>query len=349
MKHRKNIERELLPGEQLLYLHQQKWGWKWWRCWVTDVFERGLPVFFLLILPVGWCCLPLAPGLLVFWFIVVLGVLGCRLLGYIYARMREWTCMAVTSRRVICMLRADGRFGLTSYPLPMLTAVADGRDVRLEGCWLGADVRFRQVEDVSRLVAIIEQAQAAYLPFPGPIPQAGTHPLLPAGAVLYMAGKEVPEHPSWVEWCVLAGLLCFCLSVLVCALAEPQAGRYAGFGWVVFVLLMGLVGLMLRAYVRRLRRTPDSFAIGNSGVYMAGWEPCSRAASFPFTKYLLADGSILLFFLPEQKEESGKRRLPALHIRDEFRQVESLLMAIAQPQVMVLSSSEQALDAQGNE
>lgn len=343
------IEHELLPGERLFYLHRQKRGWKWWRRWVTDVFERAVPIFFLLLLPVGWCCLPLAPDLLLFWFTVVLVVLVCQLLGYIGARMREWARLAVTSHRVICMQRAGGQISLTSYPLPMLTAVADGRDVRLEGCWFGAEVRFRGVAAPAQLVALIEQAQAAYLPFPRPEPQAGTHPLLPVGDVLYGTGVEVAARPSRREWCIPAVLLIFCTSVAVSALAEPQTGAYVGFGWVVFVLLMVLAVLMMRACVRRLRRAPDSFAIGSNGVYMAGWEPCSRAASFPFTKYLLADGSILLFFLPEQKEESGKRRLPALHIRDEFRQVESLLMAIAQPQVMVLSSSEQALDAQGNE
>ncbi|MBQ8478958.1 MAG: hypothetical protein IJ503_01075 [Akkermansia sp.] len=342
MSANKWIEHELLPGERMLYLHRQKRGWKWWRRWVTDVFERATPIFFLLLLPLGWCCLPLAPDLLLFWFTVVLVVLVCRLLGYIGVRMREWTCLAVTSHRVICMQRADGRISLTSYPLPMLTAVADGRDVRLEGCWFGADVRFRGVAAPAQLVALIEQAQTAYIPFPRPVPQAGTHPLLPAGELLYGAGVEVAEHPSRREWCILAGLLIFCSSVVVSALAEPQDGAYVGFGWVVLVLMVGLVMLMLWAYVRRFRRTPDSFAIGSSGVYMAGWEPCPAADCYPFSKDILADGSILLFFLP------GKdiTHLPALHIRDEFRQVEALLMALA---AVHEPRSEQALKPQSNE
>lgn len=344
------IQRELLPGEQMLYLHRLKWGWKWWRRWVTDVFESALPIFFLLMLPVGWCCLPLAPGLLVFWFAVVLVVLLCRLLGYIGARLREWTCLAVTSQRVICMQRAGGQISLTSYPLPKLTAVADGRDVRLEGCWCGADVRFRGVAAPAQLVALIEQAQAEYQPFSRPLPQAGTHPLLPVGAVLYGAGVEVPEPPSRGQWSTLAGLFIFCISIAVSALVEPPTGRYAGFGWVVFVLLMGLAVLMSRAYVRRLRRAPDSFAIGSSGVYMAGWEPCPPADCYPFTKDLLADGSVLLFFLPEQKSESKITCLPLLHVRDESRQVEMLLMAIAHPpQATRVLDSEQALNTQGNE
>lgn len=319
------IEHELLPGERMLYLHRQKRGWKWWQRWVTDVFESALPIFFLLLLPVGWCCLPLAPDLLVFWSTVVLVVLVCRLLGYIGARMREWARLAVTSHRVICMQRAGGQISLTSYPLPMLTAVPDGRDVRLEGCWFGADVRFRGVAAPAQLVALIEQAQAAYHPFPRPMPQAGTHPLLPDGDVLYGAGVEVAARPSRREWGILAGLLCFCISVAVSALAEPQAGAYAGFGWVVFVLLMVLAVLMLRAFVRRFCRAPDSFAIGSNGVYMAGWEPCPAADCYPFFKDILADGSIILFFPSEQE----KTHLPALHIRDEFRQVETLLMALA--------------------
>lgn len=342
MSANKWIEHELLPGERMLYLHRQKRGWKWWRRWVTDVFERATPIFFLLLLPVGWCCLPLAPDLLVFWSTVVLVVLVCRLLGYIGARMREWARLAVTSHRVICMQRACGQISLTSYPLPMLTAVADGRDVRLEGGWFGAEVRFRGVAAPAQLVALIEQAQAAYLPFPRPESQAGTHPLLPVGDVLYGAGVEVAARPSRREWGIPAGLLCFCISVAVSALAEPQAGAYAGFGWVVFVLLMVLAVLMLRAFVRRLRRAPDSFAIGSSGVYMAGWEPCPAADCYPFFKDILADGSIILFFPSEQE----KTHLPALHIRDEFRQVETLLMALAQ---MYGPRSEQALNAQRNE
>lgn len=248
--------------------------------------------------------------------------------------MREWTYLAVTSQRVICMQRADGRISLTSYPLPMLTAASDGSEVKLDGCWFGADVRFRQVENAPQLVALIKQAQAEYFPFPQPEPQAGTHPLLPAGTLLYGAGVEVAEHPSRREWCILAVLFIFCSSVAVSALVEPQAGRYAGFGWVVFVLLLALAVLMLRAYVRRLRRAPDSFAIGSSGVYMAGWEPCPAADCYPFSKDILADGSILLFFLPGK----DKTHLPALHILDEFRQVERLLMAIAAPLKEVLPS-----------
>lgn len=309
----------------MLYLHRQKRGWKWWQRWVTDVFESALPIFFLLLLPLGWCCLPLAPDLLVFWSTVVLVVLVCRLLGYIGARMREWARLAVTSHRVICMQRAGGQISLTSYPLPMLTAVPDGRDVRLDGCWFGAEVRFRGVAAPAQLVALIEQAQTAYIPFPRPVPQAGTHPLLPVGDVLYGAGVEVPEYPTWRQWSLLAGLLCFCTSVAMSALSEPQAGAYVGFGWVVFVLLMVLAVLMLRAFVRRFRRAPDSFAIGSNGVYMAGWEPCPAADCYPFFKDILADGSIILFFPSEQE----KTHLPALHIRDEFRQVETLLMALA--------------------
>lgn len=333
------IQRELLLGEQLLYLHRQKRGWKWWRRWVTDVFESGLPIFFLLMLPVGWCCLPLAPGLLVFWFAVMVVVLVCRLLGYIGARVREWARLAVTSHRVICMQRAGGQISLTSYPLPKLTAVVDGRNVRLEGCWFGADVRFRGVAAPAQLVAIIEQAQADYRSLPWPIPQAVTHPLLPAGDVLYRSGVEVPEPPTWGEWCVLAGLFIFCASVAVSALTEPSVGRYVGFGWVVFVLLVGLMVLMLRAYVRRLRREPDSFVIGSSGVYMAGWEPCPAVDCYPISKDLLADGSTVLYFLPEQKDKSEIRRLPALHVRDESRQVEMLLMAIASPQAKLRADS----------
>ncbi len=323
------MHRELLPGEQMLYLHRQKRGWKWWWRWVTDVFERALPILFMLMLPVGWCCLPLAPDLLLFWFTAVLVVLVCRLLGYIGARVREWARLAVTSHRVICMQRAGGQISLTSYPLPKLTAVVDGRNVRLEGCWFGADVRFRGVAEPAQLVALIEQAQAAYLPFPRPMPQAGTHPLLPVGDVLYGAGVEEPEHPTWRQWSLLAGLLSFCLSVAVSALVEPQAGGYVGFGWVVFVLLIVLAVQMLRAYVRRFRRAPDSFAIGSSGVYMAGWEPCPTEDCYPFSKDLLADGSILLFLQPEQKDKSEIKRLPALHVRDESRQVEKLLMALS--------------------
>lgn len=335
-------ELQLLPGEQLLYLHRQPRGWRWWRRWVTDVFERALPMFFLLLLPVGWCCLPLAPDLLVFWFTVVLVVLVCRLLGYIGARMREWTCLAVTSHRVICMQRADGRISLTSYPLPKLTAVADGRDVRLEGCWFGADVRFRGVAAPEQLVALLEQAQAAYIPIPRPMPQAGTHPLLPVGDVLYGAGVEVLEYPTWRQWSLLAVLICFCTSVAVSAPAEPQAGAYVGFGWVVYVLMLVLTVLMLRAYVHRLRRAPDSFAIGSGGVYMAGWEPCPAADCYPFSKDILSDGSILLFFLSEQENT----HLPVLHIRDEFRRVESLLMALA---AVHEPRSEQALKPQCQE
>ena len=333
------MHRELLPGEQMLYLHRQKRGWKWWWRWVADMFERALPIFFMLMLPVGWCCLPLAPDLLLFWFTVVLVVLVCRLLGYIGARVREWARLAVTSHRVICMQRAGGQISLTSYPLPKLTAVVDGRDVRLEGCWFGADVRFRGVAEPAQLVALIERAQAAYLPFPRPMPQDGTHPLLPVGDVLYGAGVEEPEHPTWRQWSLLAGLFIFCISVAVSALVEPPTGRYAGFGWVVFVLLLGLAVLMSRAYVRRLRRAPDSFAIGSSGVYMAGWEPCPPADCYPFSKDLLADGSVLLFFLPEQKSESKMTRLPLLHVRGESRQVEMLLMAIASPQAKLRTDS----------
>ena len=343
MSARKWIEQELLPGERMLYLHRQKWGKKWWWRWVTDVFERAVPIFFLLMLPLGWCCLPLAPDLLVFWFTVVLVVLVCRLLGYIGARMREWTYLAVTSQRVICMQRADGRISLTSYPLPMLTAVSDGSEVKLKGCWFGADVRFRQVENAPKLVALIRQAQAGYFPFSQPVPQAGSHPLLPAGELLYGAGVEVAEHPSRREWCILAVLFIFCSSVVVGALVEPQDGSYVGFGWVVLVLMVGLVMLMLWAYVRRFRRTPDSFAIGDNGVYMEGWAPCPAADCYPFSKDILADGSLLLFFLP------GKdiTHLPALHIRDEFRQVERLLMAIATP-LKESVSSEQTLDTQAD-
>ena len=137
----------------------------------------------------------------------------------------------------------------------------------------------------------------------------------------------------------MAPIFIFCISVAVSALVEPPTGRYAGFGWVVFVLLIVLAVQMLRAYVRRLRRAPDSFAIGSSGVYMAGWEPCPQADCYPFSKDLLADGSVLLFFLPEQKDKSEIRRLPALHVRGEFRQVEMLLMAIASPQAKLRTDS----------
>lgn len=317
------IESDLLPGEKLLFHHVQPRGWHWWRQWIADIFVRALPVFFLLMVPVVLCCARLAPAQTMFWLCVVLSVMLLMLVTYVRHRLEEFTCLRVTSQRVISHERAEGHTMVWSYPLPLLQVQQGGLSVTLRCRGIRAKVEFRGVKDTLQLVALIQQAQVDYRPLPVPEPLQGGHPLLPPGELLYGAGVEVLNHPTCGEWVFAASLVLFCVSVAVGAALSPQETSFIG--WFVWFLLAQLAFYIVRVFRLRGRAKPIPYAIGSSGVHSPerDWEPCPLSCCYPIGKELHEDGSAELLFTPPIESKV----LPGLHVAD-YCETETLLMSL---------------------
>lgn len=324
-----SLHNNLLPGEQILCQYEQPRGWYWWRRWFGDIFDRALPLFFLVTVPLLLCCVPLAPELLGFWLLVAFGLMvGC-VVRYVRHRMQEYATLTLTSLRVIVRARESGMTMVWSYPLPQLQAWAESDVVYLRNDRTGAARKFRGVQDAEALLARIRRAQAEYTPVPRPEPLAETHPLLPPGALLYGAGDEYPNRPSIGEWVLVWSLMGFCVSVAADAWVFAHGGNVIG--WIAWALLVLLVIYFVRALHQRKHARPGSYIICSSGVYLPGdkWAPCSLANCYPEMKIENRDGSVtLLFALPVDKESI----LPGLNVEN-ARETEALLMALYSPEI----------------
>lgn len=284
----KKVSVPLLPGERVLM--ESALPWTRAELGITDMFRLALGVGIVLLLPVCLCVFMTS----VVFFLTWLGVLGLGLLAEAVISVRRdllrRRLVMVTTERVICVRYEDGESVCRIYPLRCLRIRAVGKKLWFH-CEGDEPVPMLDVgDDAPERAKYLREVQKGLADAPASEPISDTHPLLPEGESLYMAGQSCRTVGvrTWL-WAIFAAA--FYLSVAVSGWLNPPETQIIWLSWgAQTVLLVCWLVDMIRSSV------PEPFAIGRGGIYDRfncwGVPPMNR----PYAMVYHADGTVTAQF-----------------------------------------------------